>query len=100
MVMELSLHFGEGFKDKVGAVGGIITVVIFPSQPQQATLLSEIKCNVIKLSELVTVPGPTDPLHFPISVALVSLPSKMRRMSLSFSVQKLVNFIVIFFAPG
>lgn len=54
----------------------------------------------MKLSLETTVPGPALPLHLPISVALVSFPSNIRKTSLSFSVQKLENFSVIDLAPG
>ena len=54
----------------------------------------------MKLSLETTVPGPALPLHLPISVALVSFPSNIRKTSLSFSVQKLENLRVIDFAPG
>jgi hypothetical protein len=46
------------------------------------------------------LPGPTLPDHAPINLANVSFPSKILRISLSFSVQKLEKFNVIDFAPG
>ena len=99
-----SLQLGTGMVDmgceNFTATGVIIEIITWAFQPLQAMLLSDLKCKVIKLSVETTVPGPEFPLHFPINDAEVSFPSKIRKTSLSFSVQKLENFNVMDFAPG
>ena len=99
-----SLQLGAGIIglgwENFTATGVIIEITTCAFQPLQAMLLSDLKWSVMKLSFETTVPGPLFPLHLPISVALVSLPSNIRKTSLSFSVQKLENFSVIDLAPG
>jgi hypothetical protein len=90
---------GLGWENLSG-VGLIVLTKTEAFHPVHAILLSDLKCNVIKLSVEFTVPGPTLPLQLPMSPAKVSFPLKILNTSLSFSVQKLVKFNVIDLAPG
>jgi hypothetical protein len=95
----VGIMLGLGWENLSG-VGLIVLTKTEAFHPVQAMLLSDLKCNVIKLSVELTVPGPTLPLQLPMSPAKVSFPLKILNTSLSFSVQKLVKFNVIDLAPG